>query len=43
MEKKKGAIVNLLEKVFCHFIPYMTIFYWGGDREAARVALSGTS
>jgi hypothetical protein len=32
----KKAIGNLLEKVFCHFIPYMTIlWYWGGDREAA--------
>jgi hypothetical protein len=39
--EKRGAIGDLLEKVFSHFIPYMTIFwYWGGDREAAEVALS---
>jgi hypothetical protein len=38
--EKKGDIGNLLEKVFGHFNPYITIFfYWGGDREAAEVAL----
>jgi hypothetical protein len=38
--EKKGAIGVLLEKVFSHFIPYMTIFLLGRDMEAAEVALN---
>jgi hypothetical protein len=40
MEKKKGATGDLLEIIFGHLIPYMSIFWcWGGDREAAEFAL----
>jgi hypothetical protein len=35
---EKRATENLLENFFSHFIPYMTIFYWGGDKKTAEVA-----
>jgi hypothetical protein len=37
-------IGNLLEKIFEHFIHYITIFfcYWGGDRKVVGVALRAT-
>jgi hypothetical protein len=38
--EKKGSYRNLLEMIFDHLIPYMTIFlYWGGDREAVETLL----
>jgi hypothetical protein len=37
--EKNEAIENLLEKKNFHFIPCITFFYWGGDKEAARASL----